>query len=246
MAKEASLRICKANVELLTEREHLDMIKPAIRGGVTSVFEIRRFTANNSYIPNHDSTKESCCGFCVDANNLYGGVMQLEKLSLPDFAFNTEIPIQKILNTADDANIGYFVEVDLSYPPSLHDEHCNCPLTPTKDMVEDDWLSNCQIEVKEQHNLPSSKIKKLLQTFFDKERYVVHYKLLKLYVQLGLVIKKVHRVLQFRQENWLSPYITLNREKRQVASNKFEENFYKLMNNAIYVKTVNLKDAEIK
>ena len=62
---------------------------------------------------------------------------------------------------------------------------------------------------------------------------MVHYKLLKIYVQLGLVIKKVHRVLQFRQENWLSPYITLNSEKRQVESNKFEENFYNLMNNAV-------------
>ena len=137
MAEEASLRICKANVEWLTEREHLDMIEPAIRGGVKSVFESRRFTANNSYIPNHDSTEESCFGFCVDANNLYGGVMQLEKLPLADFTFNTEIQIQEILDTADDASIGYFVEVDLSYPPSLHDEHRDFPLAPTKDVVED-------------------------------------------------------------------------------------------------------------
>ena len=209
------------------------MIEPAIRGGVTSVFESRRFTANNSYIPNHDSTEESCFGFCVDANNLYGGVMQLEKLPLAEFAFNTDIQLQEILDTADDASIGYFVEVDISYPPSLHDEHRDFPLAPTKDVVEDEWLSDYQIELKEQHNLPSSKVKKLLQTFFDKERYVVHYKLLKLYVQLGLVIRKVHRALQFRQENWLSPYITLNSEKRQVASNKFEENFYKLMNSAV-------------
>ena len=232
MAKEASLRICKANVELLTERENLDMIEPAIRGGVTSVFESRRFTANNSYIPNHDSTEESCFGFCVDADNLYGGVMQLEKLPLADFAFNTDIQLQEILDTADDASIGYFVEVDISYPPSLHDEHRDFPLAPTKDVVEDEWLSDYQIELKEQHNLPSSKVKKLLQTFFDKERYVVHYKLLKLYVQLGLVIRK---------QNWLSPYITLNSEKRQVASNKFEENFDKLMNNAVYGKNCESK-----
>ena len=145
MAKEASLRNCKANVELLTEREHLDIIEPVIRGGVASVFESWRFTANNSYIPNHDSTKESCFGFCVDANNLYGGVMQLEKLPLAEFAFNTEIPIQEILDTADEANIGYFVEVDLFYPPGLHDEHCDFPLAPTKDVVEDEWLSDYQI-----------------------------------------------------------------------------------------------------
>ena len=123
--------------------------------------------------------------------------MQLEKLPVADFAFNTEIPIQEILDTADDASIKYFVEVSLSYQSSLHDEHCNFPLAPTKDVVENEWLSNYQTEVKEQHNLPCSKVNKLLQTFFDKERYVVHYKLLKIYVQLGLVIEKVHRVLQF-------------------------------------------------
>ena len=167
--------------------------------------------------------------------------MQLEKLPVADFAFNKEIPIQKILDIADDASIGYFVEVNLFCPLIRHDEHRDFPLAPTKDVVEDEWLSDYQIELKEPHNLPSSKVKKLLQTFLDKERYVVHYKLLKLYVQLGLVIKKVHRVLQFRQENWLSPYITLNSEKRQIASNKFEENFYKLMNNLVYGKSCEYK-----
>ena len=65
---------------------------------------------------------------------------------------------------------------------------------------------------------------------------MVHYKLLKLYIELGLVIQKMQRVLQFRQESWLSPYITLKSEKRQVAANKFAENFYMLMNNAVYGK----------
>ena len=102
-------------------------------------------------------------------------------------------------------------------------------------------MGEYQLNLKEQHNLPTSKVKKILQPFFDKERYVVHYKLIKLYIELGLVIKKLHRVLQFRQESWLSPYITLNSEKRQVAANMFEENFYKLMNNAVYGKNCESK-----
>ena len=80
MAKKESLRICKANVELLTEREHLNMIEPAIRGGVTSVYENPRFIANNQIIPNYNSKEDRQFGFCVDAKSLYGGVMQLEKL----------------------------------------------------------------------------------------------------------------------------------------------------------------------
>ena len=58
MAKEASLRICKSNVELLTEREHLDMIEPEIRGGVISVYENRCFISNNQYIPNYNSRED--------------------------------------------------------------------------------------------------------------------------------------------------------------------------------------------
>ena len=96
--------------------------------------------------------------------------MQLEKLPVANFEFNTEIPAQEMSDTTDDASIEYFVEVDLSYPLTPHDEHRNFSLAPTKDVVEDDWLSNYQIELKEQHNLPSSKVKKPLQTFFDKER----------------------------------------------------------------------------
>ena len=122
-----------------------------------------------------------------------------------------------------------------------NDDHRDFSLAPTEDIVEEECLGENQLNLKEQHNLPTSKVKKLLKTFFDKERYVVHYKLLKLYIELGLVIKKVHRVLQFRQENLLSPYITLNSEKRQVAANKFEENFYKLMNNAVYGKNCESK-----
>ena len=210
MAKEASLRICKAEVELLTEREHLDLIEPAVRGGVTSVYEERRFFANNCYLDNYDASKESVFGFCADANNLYGGVMQQDKLPIADYILRSDIPLSEILNTPDDAQVGYFVEVDLSYPTHLHDDHRDFPLAPTKDFVEDAWLSDYQIELKEQHNLPNSKVKKLLQTLFDKEKYVVHYKLLKLYVDLGLIVKKLYRVLQFRQEQWLAPCSCLN------------------------------------
>ena len=85
-----------------------------------------------------------------------------------------------------------------------------------------------------------------MQSFFDKEHHVLHYKLLKLYVNLGLVVGKLHRVLQFTQNNWLTPYLTLNSEKRQAASNKIEKSFYKLMNKAVYGKNCELKRRRMK
>ena len=94
--------------------------------------------------------------------------MQLEKLPVAEFAFNTEIPIQEILDTADDASIEYFVEVDLYYPPSLHYKHRDFPLALIKYVVKREWLSDYQIESKKQDNLATSKVKQLLQTFLIK------------------------------------------------------------------------------
>ena len=95
MAKEASLRICKANVELLTERYYLDMVEPAIHAGFTSEYKNRRFE-NNQYFSNYNSSDDASFVFCVNANNLYCGVLQFFELPLSEFAFNSEITNQLI------------------------------------------------------------------------------------------------------------------------------------------------------
>ena len=128
MAKEASLKICQANSELMTEREHLDMIEPAIRGGVTSACEERHFVANNKYLSDYRPSEESTFALCVDANNLYEGVMQMDMLPVGEFAFNVEITLNEILNTPNDASFGYFHDIDLNYPVHLHDDHRDFPL----------------------------------------------------------------------------------------------------------------------
>ena len=148
------------------------------------------------------------------------------KLPVGEVAFNVENNLNEILKKPNGASVGYFLEVDLNYTVHLNDNHLDFPIAPTKEIVQGDWLGEYQLELKEPHRIPSSKIKKLLQMLFDKENYVLHYKLLKLYVCLGLIVAEVHRVLQFKQANWLAPYISLNSNKHQAASNKFEENFY--------------------
>ena len=70
---------------------------------------MRKFTANNKYLPDYDSSQPSTFGFCVDANNLYGGVMQKEKLPQSDFTLNSDITLAEILNCPDDNPVGYFV-----------------------------------------------------------------------------------------------------------------------------------------
>ena len=85
-------------------------------------------------------------------------------------------------------------------------------------------------------NPPDSK--KLLLTLQDKNNYVVHYRNLQFYLKQGMKLKRVHRVLDFDQECWMEPYILMNTEFRKKAKSDFEKNFYKLMNNSVFGKTM--------
>ena len=122
LAKDAAHRITKAKIRLFTEREHLDMIEPAIRGGITSVFESRNFKANNRYLPGFNSEKTSKFWLMLDANNLYGGVMQEEMLPIGDFCFVFDISINELLHHPESSSFRYFYEVDLIYPSKIHDQ----------------------------------------------------------------------------------------------------------------------------
>ena len=82
------------------------------------------------------------------------------------------------------------------------------------------------------------KTQKLVCNLRDKKKYVVHISILKQALEHGLKLKKVHRVIEFNQEAWLKKYININTELRKKASNDFEKDFFKLMNNAVFGKTM--------
>ena len=79
---------------------------------------------------------------------------------------------------------------------------------------------------------------KLVPNLYNKEKYIVHYRNLKQYLEYGMVLKKVHKILAFDQAPWLEPYIKFNTLQRSRARNDFEKDFFKLMNNAVFGKTM--------
>ena len=138
---------------------------------------------------------------------------------------------------------GYFVECDIDYPTILHEGHNACPLAPERMAIESTMLSETQVSIRRNYSMSrSSGTSKLVPNLLSKQRYCVHYLNLQFYLQHGMKISKIHRVLKFRQSRWLQPYIDQNQQLRAHAKNEFEKDFFKLMNNAVSGKTCeNLK-----
>lgn len=141
--------------------------------------------------------------------------------------------VNTILKLDDESDIGYIYEVDLHYPESLHDAHNDFPFCAENRSVTDE-----DAKIISGGGTKSKMMKKLLLTLYDKENYVIHYKMLKLALRHGLILKKVHRILQFRQSAWLKPYIDFNTAKRTVATNEFDKSFFKMLKNAVFGKTM--------
>lgn len=138
-----------------------------------------------------------------------------------------------------EGEIGYFLEVDLNYPYYLHKSHSNFPLAPENVEISYDDLSPLSknvfktLEKKEKYSDV-----KLVSTFNDRHNYVLHFKNLKLYLQLGLKLKKIHKVLEFRQKAFIAPFIEKCTLSRQMATTKFEQDQFKKVANCVYGKTI--------
>ena len=99
-------------------------------------------------------------------------------------------------------------------------------------------LSRYCKKIAEKYKISIGQVNKLIPTLKSKEKYVLHYRNLELYLDLGLNIMEVHRGLEFEESPWLKQYIDFNTEKRKHAKNPFEKDFFKLMNNSVFGKTM--------
>ena len=232
---DALLRMTKINLDLISDLDQQLFIEKGMRGGISYIAH-RHALANNKYMKNYDPEVESSYIMYLDANNLYGWAMS-QSLPVGDFRW---LPTEDFIldNYTDDTRKGVILEVDLEYPEELHNLHNDYPLAPEKILVSDHMLSPYCKDLKDSENISSGRVHKLVPNLMNKEKYVLHYRNLQQYLSLGMKLKKVHRVLEFTQKPWMKGYIDFNTEKRKMAKNSFEKDFFKLMNNSVFGKTM--------
>ena len=235
---DAMLKMTNIKLELMTDVDMFQFIEKGLRGGISYIAN-RYGEANNKYMKTYDKKAPSKYIMYLDANNLYGWAMS-QYLPTGGFKWLSQKQIDKI-NLAKyevDSKKGLILEVDLEYPEKLHDLHNDYPLASEKLKVTKDMLSPYCKKIAEKYRISIGLVQKLIPTLSKKEKYVLHYRNLQLYLDLGLKVTKVHRVLEFNQTPWLKQYIDFNTEKRKNAKNAFEKDFFKLMNNSVFGKTM--------
>ena len=219
--KDCELCPNECRLELLTDIEMLLMDNKSIWGGITQA--VKRYAkANNKYMKDlNNPDEESIYLQYLDANNLYEWAM-IQKLPAHGFLWNEAedfTPEKKDKIVKKDKK-GYLLEVDVEYPKELHENHNELPFLTERMKI--------------------GRVEKLVPNLKDKKRYVVHIKALDQALKHGLKLKKVHQVIEFRQSKWMKAYIMLNTRLRKDAKNEFEKDFFKLINNNVFGKTMEI------
>ena len=197
------------------------MFERGIRGGITQ--SVHRWAeANNPYMGSeYDPSRPTRYLQYLDAINLYGWAMS-QPLPTGGFGWvklrkdwNPNIIVEELSAKKD---CGYLLEVDVRYPKELHDYH-------------NDLLFMCA-------KMRINGVEKLVPNLYYKKKYVIHVKALAQAIDHGLVIECIHRVIEFKQLAWMKEYTDFNTRLRTAAKNDFEKDFYKLMNNSVFGKTM--------
>ena len=221
LAWDACLKVTNIDLELLNDPDMLLMFEKGIRGGI-SMISNRYGEANNKYMgQGFNRNKLIKYLMYLDANNLYGCAMSL-KLPTYGFKWLTSGEMEKLFNNKVVQvweKTPCILEVDLEYPENLHDLHNDYPFCPER------------VECK-------NGVEKLIPNLKDKTKYVIHYKNLIQCLRAGMKLKKIHRGIKFIESEWMRSYIEMNTNLRTKAKNNFEKDFFKLMNNSVFGKTM--------
>ena len=150
----------------------------------------------------------------------------------PDLYMNK---YKELLDTPNDSDIGYFVEVDSKYTDEKKEKTKVFPIAPENEVVPkdkyNDYLKKIQLR-------NYAKAKKLICDWCDKKNYLIHFRMLKFYVRHGMIIDNVHEIISFKQNKWLERHRNFITQKRNKAENEFQKDFFNLLIRAFYGKTM--------
>lgn len=257
LAMDCMLKSTGIEMDLISEEDTYKWLEKGINGGL-SFIGTRYSKANNKYMKDYDKSKPSKYILYTDANSLYASVM-LDSLPYKGFEYIepdslglveggtkkankhnleviTELCKKKHLNDENEDHYGYNLEYDIDYPAYLHETHNLYPLLPESRITKEEEYSEYQKKCQQMTDSKPSKVKKLMATLNNKRNYISDIRMLKFALEQGLVLKKVHKVLRYIQRPFLKPFINLNTQLRQQATNDFEKDFFKLMSNSVYGK----------
>ena len=238
---DSMLKTTKVELELITDPDMFLFLEKGIRGGISMISQ-RHAEANNPYLGNTaDPTSPNSYIAYWDANNLYGWSMS-QPLPHSEFRWLSrgEVDSFDVAEASREVNTGFILEVDLDYPPNLHDLHNDYPMVPEQTEISRDMLSQYTRALGakvygSEDKIPTSH--KLLPHLGPRKKYVIHIQNLQQCLQHGLKLSRIHRILAFHQRPWLEPYIRLNTNLRKLAVDDFEKDFFKLMNNSVFGKS---------
>jgi hypothetical protein len=206
LAWDAMLLKTGVKLELLHDERILDNIERHKRGGLCFVGSKRFAKANNRYMDGFNENEPESYMLHLDANNLYGWAVS-EPLPYGNFKFS-DASLEDVLNTDDNNEAGYILDVDLSFPAF--------PPCPESIAPKEEWLSDWQVAAAKEHRVKVGKQEKRTPHLHDHKNPVIHFRNLKYVVQkLGVKIDKVHSVISFSQSKWLEPYMKMNTDEER-------------------------------
>ena len=189
-------------------------IEKGLRGGISYVCK-RHSEAYNKYMKN-DPTKLSKVISDLDMNNLYSRGMS-KFLPYGRFKWLKNFDDSDVNKISEKSPVGCILKVDLEYPDELHRLHNDYPLAPENLHFAYDILSYYCKKPADRYGIKVGDVKKLIPNLGEKTNYVVHYRNLQLHLSLGMKLAKTHKVLKFKQSDWMKIYIDFNTEKRKNA-----------------------------
>ena len=207
---DAMLKITGVKLEKIFNIDMYLFIEKGLRGGISYIAK-RYAKANNKYMKNYDPKKPSKFITYLDMNNLYGWAMS-GYLPYGGFKWLKNVDNFDVNSVSEKSPIGYILEVDLEYPDELHVLHNDYPLAPEKLAIPYDMLSDYCKKIADEYRIKVGDVMKLIPNLGNKTNYVLHYKNLQLYLSLGMKLTKIHKMLKFKQSDWMKKHINFNTE----------------------------------